>query len=148
MKSGKNLQSLSFSHFTFSHFFLECRFYFFEGIHMQPGYYWAKHKERGWIVVEVVAGLHGAVLWRGCSVQREEFSEIDEAPIVRRLVQVELQSATVESCSGGIFCPMLITLADPSTLPIVGMGNTSAALAALPGAQYDRESKSLLVSLC
>lgn len=72
---------------------------------MQPGYYWAKHNQQGWIVVEVVAGLHDAVLWRGCSVRREEFSEIDEAPIVRheRPVQITTQSDTVQASSGGIF---------------------------------------------
>lgn len=54
---------------------------------MAVGYYWAKHKERGWIIVEIVAGLHDAVLWRGCSVKRSEFSAINEAPIVRRPAQ-------------------------------------------------------------
>lgn len=43
---------------------------------------------------------------------------------------------------------MHIALADPSTLRLTNMGSAYDALAALPGAHYDRETKSLLVSLC
>jgi hypothetical protein len=43
---------------------------------------------------------------------------------------------------------MHITLADPSTLRITNMGEAYDTLTTLPGAHYDRESQSLLVSLC
>ena len=43
---------------------------------MQLGDYYAHHTVRNeWIIVEIVAGLHGAVLYRGCSVAMVEFDE-------------------------------------------------------------------------
>ena len=47
---------------------------------MQLGYYWARRSSIGgdtnvWVIVEVVRGLHGAVLEDGCSVRLSRFDE-------------------------------------------------------------------------
>ena len=66
---------------------------------MQLGYYWARRGST-WRIVEVVQGLHGAVLENGYSVAVGEFDEIDPTPIVRRVSvreRVETMAAELEA---------------------------------------------------
>jgi hypothetical protein len=42
---------------------------------MQLGYHWARHAVRGWRIVEVVRGLHEAVLEGSYAVKVSEYSE-------------------------------------------------------------------------